>query len=109
MFRGEDSIYKFFEALFEEEKQINEYMKTFHSTRMILTKRQMTEYSDATKCYVCQEHFTDEKEKQKVRDHCHVSGKYRGAACNTCNLQMKLSRKIPVVFHNLRGYDSHML
>ena len=38
-----------------------------------------------------------------------MSGKYRGAACNTCNLQMKLTRKIPVVFHNLRGYDSHML
>ena len=35
--------------------------------------------------------------------------KYRGAACNRCNLQMKLTHKIPVVFHNLRGYDSHML
>ena len=109
MFRGEDSIYKFFEALFEEEKEINEYMKKFHKTDMILTKKQIREYNDATKCYVCEENFTDEKEKQKVRDHCHVSGKYRGAACNRCNLQMKLTRKIPVVFHNLRGYDCHML
>src|SRR5271165_1699195 len=109
MFRGEDSIYKFFEALFEEEKEINEYMKTFYTTRMILTTKQIEKHNITTKCYVCHENFTDEEEKRKVRDHCHVSGKYRGAACNTCNLQMKLTRKIPVVFHNLRGYDSHML
>src|SRR5271156_3858794 len=84
-------------------------MKTFYRTDMILTKKQVAEYKISTKCYVCQENFTNDKAKKKVRDHCHVSGKYRGAACNTCNLQMKLTRKIPVVFHNLRGYDSHIL
>ena len=47
-----------------------------------------------------------------VRDHCHITGKYRGAAHNACNLKLRLSSKattIPVVFHNLRGYDSHLL
>src|SRR5438093_11693823 len=67
----------------------------------------MEEYDEATNCYICQENFT--YDNKKVRDHCHVSGKYRGAACNFCNLQMKITYKIPVIFHNLRGYDSHML
>ena len=52
-------------------------------------------------------HFT--KENNKVRDHCHVTGKYRGPACNKCNLQLKLTHTIPVIFHNLKGYDSHLL
>ena len=47
-----------------------------------------------------------------VRDHCHVTGKYRGSAHQTCNLKLKISAeniKIPVVFHNLKGYDSHFI
>ena len=65
MFRGEGSVYKFFEALFEEEKEINEYMKRFYGTEMILTKKQKKEYNEATKCYVCEENFTDEKKSKK--------------------------------------------
>ena len=43
----------------------------------------------------------------KVRDHCHITGKYRGAVHWSCNI--KLTRKIPIIFHNLRGYDSHLI
>ena len=44
---------------------------------------------------------------RKVRDHCHHSGKYRGAAHTLCNLQYKIPSYIPIVFHNLAGYDTH--
>ena len=47
-----------------------------------------------------------------VKDHCHITGKFRGAAHNSCNLKLRLKPKtdqIPVVFHNLRGYDAHHL
>ena len=47
-----------------------------------------------------------------IRDHCHITGQYRGAAHNACNFKLRLNPKttpIPVVFHNLRGYDSHLL
>ena len=48
----------------------------------------------------------------KVRDHCHITGQFRGAAHSKCNLQLKIDPdkvKIPVFFHNLRGYDSHLI
>ena len=48
-------------------------------------------------------------EGDSVRDHCHITGEYRGAAHNACNLKLRLNPSIPVVFHNLRGYDSHLL
>ena len=45
----------------------------------------------------------------KVRDHCHITGKYRGSAHQKCNINYKLTEKIPVTFHNLRGYDSYFI
>lgn len=44
----------------------------------------------------------------KVRDHCHFTGKYCGAAHNSCNLQCRKPMILPVIFHNLQGYDSHL-
>ena len=42
----------------------------------------------------------------KVRDHCHITRKYRGSAYRDCNIKLKLDHKIPVVFHN---YDYHLV
>ena len=46
---------------------------------------------------------------EKLRDHCHVTGKYRGAARFSCNSHLKWSKNVPVIFHNLRGCDSHFM
>ena len=48
-------------------------------------------------------------ENDKVRDHCHITGKYRGANHWNCNINLKISKKIFVLFHNLRGCDSHLI
>ena len=42
----------------------------------------------------------------KVRDHCHVTGKFRGATHNKCNINLRLPKKLPIIFHNLQGYDT---
>ena len=63
-------------------------------------------------CLRCKETLTKKFYKDSVRDHCHITGQYRGAAHNACNLKLKICPKItqiPVVFHNLRGYDSHLI
>ena len=61
------------------------------------------------KCHICGEKYTDKD--VRVRDHCHITGKFRGSAHQECNLKLRIPEniKIPVIFHNLRGYDSHFL
>ena len=61
-------------------------------------------------CHICEKKYKVDQEP--VRDHCHVTGKYRGSAHETCNLKLQISAekiKIPVIFHNLKGYDSHLI
>ena len=58
-------------------------------------------------CWICDKLFYVADDK--VRDHCHMTGKYRGGAHWSCNINLKLSKKIPVIFHNQRGYDSHLI
>ena len=45
----------------------------------------------------------------KVRDHCHITEKYKGSAHWICNINLKISKKVPAIFHNLKGYDSHLI
>ena len=47
--------------------------------------------------------------EEKVRDHCQITGKFRGAAYRNCNVNCQLTKKVPVIFHNLRGYGSHLV
>ena len=45
----------------------------------------------------------------KVRDHCHVTGKFRGATHDNCNKKLRIPRKLPIIFHNLQRYDGHII
>ena len=72
----------------------------------LLTKSQLKEYKRAAKCHICFKPFSEKK--RKVRDHCHYSGLYRGAAHSSCNLKYNIPNYIPVIFHNLAGYDAHL-
>ena len=61
-------------------------------------------------CYICKKEFDKNNKKHyKVRDHCHYTGKYRGAAHNVCNLRYKIPKEIPEVFHNGSTYDYHFI
>ena len=48
-------------------------------------------------------------DKDKVRDHCHITGNYRGTTHSQCNLKLKMPRKLPVIFHNLENYNGHII
>ena len=58
-------------------------------------------------CWICEKLIDDDGEK--VRDHCHITEKFRGAAHCSCNKNPQLSKKVPVIFRNLRGYDSYLI
>ncbi|XP_022777425.1 uncharacterized protein LOC111318822 [Stylophora pistillata] len=74
--------------------------------KMIFTKSDAAEFENATCCWLCGEDF--EEGKDKVRDHCHYTGKFRGAAHNSCNLKFRRPKFTPVVLHNLANYDAHL-
>ena len=58
-------------------------------------------------CSICDKLI--ENTDNKVRDHCHITGKYRGTAHYSCNINLKITKKIPEIFQNLKGYDSHLI
>ena len=75
-----------------------------------LTKKEEENYNNQKVCYICKKEFdTSDKKHHKVRDHCHYTGKYRGAAHNICNLRYKIPKEIPIVFHNGSTYDYHFI
>ena len=71
-----------------------------------LTKKQWKRYEKASRCHICFKPFNSKD--PKVRDHCHYTGCYRGPAHRNCNLRYRVPSYIPVVFHNLSGYDEHL-
>ena len=70
------------------------------------TKKQWKKYKRSTKCHICYKPFT--LKDPKVRDHCYYTGLYRGPPHSLCNLRYKIPSYIPIVFHNLSGYDAHL-
>ena len=62
-------------------------------------------YNNSHICWICKQELNTDK----VRDHCHVTGKSRGAAHNKYNINLRLPKKLPIIFHNLQGYDGHLI
>ena len=100
---------KFCKGLREHATKIINYEKK----KMIpLTKKEEKNHNKQKVCYICEEEFnTDDSDKKhhKVKDHCHYTGKYRGAAHNICNLRYRIPKEIPIVFHNGSTYDYHFI
>ena len=108
IYRGKDVVEVFLNHLECEVSNINNIFA--HPKPLIMTEQNIKDYENATKCWICEQEIT--KNNPKVRDHCHFTGEYRGAAHKSCNLKLKIKpgkTKIPVVFHNLKGYDSHLI
>ena len=85
-------------------KNIKDIDKKFKfPTDMMMTRHDELVYDNSTNCHIFYEELSEDRE----RDHCHLSGKFRGAAHEVCNLKYKVPTFFPIVFHNLSGYDSH--
>ena len=98
-YRGKGCMKKFCKDLKEHAtRTINHEKKKIIS----LTKEEKINYNDQKVCYICKKEFdTIDKKNYKVRDHCHYTDKYRGAAHNICNLRYKVPKEIPVAFNNV--------
>jgi hypothetical protein len=105
IYRGLDAAKHLLETLFQEEEYKREILDNIEPLKM--TQEDEINFENATNCTICGDIFSNTS--GKARDHCPVSGKFRGAACSDCNLNFQQPTFIPVFFHNLRGFDSHLL
>ena len=100
-YTGKDAAQKFVEMLEKDIKIIS----NIPEKKIIFGEKEKDRFDKETKCWICNKEFDDDV---KVRDHCHFTGRYGGAAHNSCNLKHRKPNFTPVVFHNLSGYDSHL-
>jgi len=107
VYRSENSVYKFLEAMLEEVKYCNKTFKNHFNQPMLFTSEDNQKLRSATKCHRCEQNFI--KGDKVVRDHDHVTSAFRQATHEVYNLNYSLTEKIPVIFHNLRGCDSHFI
>ena len=97
---GPDAMFEFIERLEKDVRKIAE----LGNKKIEITDEEEKEFNKATDCWICGEYLGNDR----VRDHCHFTGRYRGPAHNRCNLKYRKQNNISVFFHNLVGYDSHL-
>ena len=102
-----DAVYNFISSIIKESKYCRDVKKKHFNKELVMTNEDNKDFENSTKCRICDNDYVDTD--VKVRDHCHITGKYRGSAHRDCNIIVKLNQKIPVVFHNLKNYDSHLI
>lgn len=123
IYRGEDAAYHFLKTLFSFRDELVEKLKA--NEPIIMTPEDELYHKSTNVCWICETEISEDQ--TKVRDHCHITGKYRGPAHNECNMHLyhnkfydkktgksefsKTPRKprIPVIAHNAHGYDSHFI
>ena len=104
LYRGKDCVEKFCDYIKQE---VHRLYHMFPEKPMDpLTNKQWKQYERASRCHICFKAFNSKD--PKVRDHCHYTGCYRGPTHSLCNLRYRIPSYIPVVFHNLSGYDAHL-
>ena len=105
IFKGRNCINKFITWVLKKYKWSQQIVKERFYKDLIMTTKDEEIYNNSHICHICKQDLNTDK----VRDHCHITGKFRGAAHNQCNLNLRLRKKLPIIFHNLQGYDGHII
>ena len=106
-YRGPDAVYQIIKKILDEQKKIKQINKQNFNKMMIIAENEQFDFENAKSYYICNKEYNNKD--TAVRNHFHVAGKYRGSAHTKFNLSYRLTSKIYVIFHNLRGYDSHLI
>ena len=107
LYRGKDAVYEFIKLILKENNYCRSVVKKHFNKNLIMSAEENERFELTNVCWICSKFIGNSN--NKVRDHCHISGKYRSAAHWSCNINLKMTKKVPVIFHNLKGYDSHLI
>ena len=103
----ENAVLKFMEKMLEEIEWYKKMKHKHFNKDMILTKDDEINFKNYDKCYICYKKYS--AKDIRVRDHCQITGKYRGSVHQDRNINYRLTDNIHVIFHNFKGYDSHFI
>ena len=106
-YRGKNAVYRFIKQFLKNIIIVKKMIKICFNKNLIMSTKDEERFQLSNTCWICGKLF--DVAEDKVRDHCHARGKYRGSAHWSCNINLKLTRKNPVIFHNLRNYGSHLI
>ena len=102
-----DFVSRFISCILDEYEYCKKIRSDYFNKSLIMSAEEEEMFQNVCSCWICGKLF--DLMDEKVGDHCHISGKFRGAAHFSCNANFKISKKVPVVFHNLKGYDGHLI
>ena len=107
LYREKDAVNKFIKSIINEYNYCRKVMIKIFNKNLIMSVEEEERFEQSNICWIRNKliGLSDEK----VRDDCHISGKYRGATHWSCNINLKITKKVPVIFHNLKGYDSYLI
>ena len=95
MYRGKDAVFKFIQCIFKEYNYCRNMLKKPFNKDLVMTAEENEKFERSNICWICGK-LIDIGEN-KVRDHCHITGKYRGSSHWKCNINVKISNKVPVI------------
>ena len=104
IFTGNNYVNDFIKWIFIQQKRINQIIDD-HFNKKLKMSEEDENYKNSDICWI----YNQKIIKNKVRDHCHITVKFRGPAHKECNSKLGIPRKLPIIFHNLEDYDGHII
>ena len=101
LYRGKNAVNKFVEAILKEYDYYRKIIKKHLNKNLVMCAKDEERFQSSNKYWIYNKMFN-------VGDNDHIAGKYRGSAHWNCNINRKLTKKVPLIFHNLRGYNNHL-
>ena len=107
LYREKNAVYRFIKTILGEYDFCRGVIKKHFFKNLVMSEKDEERFQSSSKYWICDKLFG--VGDNKVRDHCHITRKYKGSAHWSCNINLGLTKKVPVTFHNLRGYDSQLI
>ena len=107
LYRENNAVLNFLKCIFKEYEYCGRIVKKHFNKPLIMSALENEEFETTNICWICGKLI--ENDNDKVRDHCHITIKYRNAVHNFCNVNLKITTKVFVILHNLKGCNSHLI
>ena len=101
VFSGKNDAFKFIEVVLKEYEYYKKVIKKHFNKNLIMTEEE-EQFQSSSTCWICEKLIDEDDEK--VRDHCHITGKFRNAAHWSCNMNFQLTKRVLIIFYNWKGY-----